>query len=158
MKKEVIKTFQYRITQATASQLVVILYDMFLEYIKDSCDAIDNDDAFSAKKNVNQAAKVIDELLVGLDMKYDISVNLFLIYNHIKRSLISASVSLDKSELNRVSNLIKKLRASFYEVSKQDESKPLMKNTEVVYAGLTYSKLGANETSLGDNNKRGFMA
>ncbi len=29
MTKETIKTFQYRITQATASQLVVILYDNY---------------------------------------------------------------------------------------------------------------------------------
>ena len=33
MTKETIKTFQYRITQATASQLVVILYDMAIEYL-----------------------------------------------------------------------------------------------------------------------------
>ena len=36
MTKETIKTFQYRITQATASQLVVILYDMAIEYLNDA--------------------------------------------------------------------------------------------------------------------------
>ena len=39
MTKETIKTFQYRITQATASQLVVILYDMAIEYLNDACES-----------------------------------------------------------------------------------------------------------------------
>ena len=39
MTKETIETFQYRITQATASQLVVILYDMAIEYLNDACES-----------------------------------------------------------------------------------------------------------------------
>ena len=128
MTKELIKTFQYRITQATASQLVVILY-----------------------------GKVIDQLISGLDMQYEVSANLFLIYNHIKRTLISVSVNLNKAELKRVRGLLKNLRESFYEVSKQDTSEPLIKNTQTVYSGLTYSKGGiSNETQTDNIENRGF--
>ena len=45
MTKETIKTFQYRITQATASQLVVILYDMAIEYLNDECDSDSTENA-----------------------------------------------------------------------------------------------------------------
>lgn len=146
MTKETIKTFQYRITQATASQLVVILYDMAIEYLNDACE-----------NNIYMAQKVIDQLICGLDMQYEISANLFVIYNHMKRSLISASVSLDNNEINRITGLLKKLRASFYEVSKQDDSEPLMKNTQAVYSGLTYSKGGiSNETQTDNIENRGF--
>ena len=137
MTKETIKTFQYRITQATASQLVVILYDMAIEYLNDACES--------------------DSAKQGLDMQYEISANLFVIYNHMKRSLISASVSLDNNEINRITRLLKKLRASFYEVSKQDDSEPLMKNTQAVYSGLTYSRGGiSNETQTDNIENRGF--
>ena len=147
MTKETIKTFQYRITQATASQLVVILYDMAVEYLNDACES----------DSTEQAQKVIDQLICGLDMQYEISANLFVIYNHMKRSLISASVSLDNNEINRITGLLKKLRASFYEVSKQDDSEPLMKNTQAVYSGLTYSKGGiSNETQTDNIENRGF--
>jgi len=124
MTKETIKTFQYRITQATASQLVVILYDMAIEYLNDACES---DSTEHAHNNIYMAQKVIDQLICGLDMQYEISANLFVIYNHMKRSLISASVSLDNNEINRITGLLKKLRASFYEVSKQDDSEPLMR-------------------------------
>lgn len=49
MTKETIKTFQYRITQATASQLVVILYDMAIEYLNDACES---DSAEQAHNNI----------------------------------------------------------------------------------------------------------
>ena len=154
MTKETIKTFQYRITQATASQLVVILYDMAIEYLNDACES---DSAKQAHNNIYMAQKGIDQLICGLDMQYEISANLFVIYNHMKRSLISASVSLDNNEINRITGLLKKLRASFYEVSKQDDSEPLMKNTQAVYSGLTYSRGGiSNETQTDNIENRGF--
>ena len=154
MTKETIKTFQYRITQATASQLVVILYDMAIEYLNDACES---DSTEQAHNNIYMAQKVIDQLICGLDMQYEIPANLFVIYNHMKRSLISASVSLDNNEINRITGLLKKLRASFYEVSKQDDSEPLMKNTQAVYSGLTYSKGGiSNETQTDNIENRGF--
>lgn len=47
--------------------------------------------------------------------------------------------------------------ASFYEVSKQDDSKPLMKNTQAVYLGLTYSRGGiSNETQTDNIENREF--
>ena len=148
MTKETIKTFQYRITQATASQLVVILYDMAIEYLNDACES---DSAEQAHNNIYMAQKVIDQLICGLDVQYEISAN------HMKRSLISASVSLDNNEINRITGLLNKLRTSFYEVSKQDDSKPLMKNTQAVYSGLTYSRGGiSNETQTDNIENRGF--
>lgn len=156
MTKESIRTYQYRITQATASQLVVILYDMGIEYLKDACDS---EDDVQIRNNIYMAQKVVDQLIVGLDMQYELSYNLFVIYNHIKRTLISAAVSKDKSELNRVSGLMARLRKSFYEVSRQDTSQPLMKNTQTIYAGLTYSKGGmGNETQADTMINRGFKA
>lgn len=155
MTKDLIKTFQYRITQATASQLVVILYDMAEQYLEDACES---DDEVQMRDNIYMTGRVIDQLITGLDMQYEISANLFMIYNHMKRSLISASVSLDKEELKRISGLLKKLRASFYEVSRQDTSQPLMKNTQTVYSGLTYSRGGIGNETQTDGNmaNRGF--
>lgn len=155
MTKELIKTFQYRITQATASQLVVILYDLADRYLEDACES---DEEVQIRDNIYMSGKVIDQLISGLDMQYEVSANLFVIYNHIKRTLISASVSLDKAELKRIRGLLKKLRTSFYEVSKQDTSEPLMKNTQTVYSGLTYSKGGISNETQTDNNiqNRGF--
>ena len=55
MTKESIKTYQYRITQATASQLVVILYDMGIEYLRDACS---EEEPAKKQNNINKAGKV----------------------------------------------------------------------------------------------------
>lgn len=153
MTKETIKTFQYRITQATASQLVVILYDMAIEYLNDACES---DSAKQAHNNIYMAQKVIDQLICGLDMQYEISANLFVIYNHMKSHLYQIC-TLIIMRLTELQGFLKKLRASFYEVSKQDDSEPLMKNTQAVYSGLTYSRGGiSNETQTDNIENRGF--
>lgn len=153
MNNDLIRTYSYRISQANRSQLVVVIYDLAIDYLKEACQL---EKVEEKRHNIVNAGRAIDQLIVGLNMEFDLSQNLFIIYNHIKRSLISASVKLDNGELERVIALLSKLRKSFYEVSKADESAPLMKNTQNVYAGLTYSRLGACE-SVTNNTNRGYI-
>ena len=98
----------------------------------------------------------IDQLITGLDMEYEISVQLYQLYNYMKRTLISAQVSGERDSVSRVITMLGKLRTSFLEVSQLDDSKPLMKNTEKVYSGLTYSRYGANETAQDTLKSRGY--
>ena len=110
------------------------------------------------KEKLHMAMRGIDQLITGLDMQYEISGNLYVLYNYMKRTLIGAQVSYDKSVVNSIYDMLGQLRQSFYEVSRQDNSAPLMKNTEKVYSGLTYSKYGAgNETASDTLTNRGYM-
>ena len=159
MTKESIKTYSYRISQASRTDLVVIVYDMAMEYLDNEIKAIDNNNQEEARKEQKLALRCIDQLLVTLEMNSDISVRLHLIYNHIKRSVVNAGMSHDTAELQRVIGLLQKLRTSFYEISSQDESGPLMKNTQQVYAGLTYSNGGYSNENLSDPvENRGYKA
>ena len=42
MDREAIKTYSYRISQATRSELVVIVYDIIRDYLKDAVSTSDN--------------------------------------------------------------------------------------------------------------------
>ncbi|MGN0318352.1 MAG: flagellar protein FliS [Lachnospira sp.] len=159
MTKESIKSYSYRISQASRTDLVVIVYDIAIEYLENAAVAFDDGNLTEARKELRMALRCIDQLLVTLEMNSEIAINLHLIYNHIKRTLINAEVSHNTSELARVEKLLAKLRASFYEISRQDESGPLMKNTQQVYAGLTYSNGGYSNENLTDPvENRGFKA
>ena len=68
MNKEAIKTFSYRISQASKTELVVIMYDMAQEYLKDAIQALNDDDKIGFCNNIRQVKRVIDELSSGLDM------------------------------------------------------------------------------------------
>ena len=153
MKKDEIQTFSYRISQANKTQLIVIMYDMAIQYVS---DAIENNYETQSEKDeyesdVVQVKRVVDSLVTSLDMQYEVSVQLYNIY------LVKAVAKKDKNTimlLESVKKMLETMRKSFYELSKQDDSEPLMKNTQQVYAGFTYSNDGgSNEYSKGYENR-----
>lgn len=153
MDNDAIKTYSYRISQATRSQLVVITYDIIIDYLNDAINKKDNSEY---KESLHMAMRGIDQLIIGLDMDYEVSVQLYQLYNYMKRSLISAQVSMDGDRINEVISMLQRLRAAFFEVSRQDTSEPVMKNTQKIYSGLTYSRFGANETAQDTLGNRGY--
>lgn len=180
MDNDTIKTYSYRISQATRSQLVVITYDIITDYLNeamkiagtmaDSTRTADDTDGYKEtyeadyknagrkeyNEDIHMAMRGIDQLITGLDMNYEMSVQLFQLYNYMKRSLISVQISADCDKLKEITGMLGRLRAAFLEVSRQDDSQPLMKNTEKVYSGLTYSRYGANETAQDTLGNRGY--
>lgn len=162
MNKDAIKTFSYRISQANKTELIVVMYDMALEYLQDAKDARTASEQAQYTKNIKLAKRVIDRLLCDLDMQYEISAELFNIYMTMQRFLVKASCAMSKDNdkyIDSVLKMIQTLRKSWYEVSLTDHSETLMKNTQQVYAGLTYSSAGSsNEISQDYNINRGFRA
>ena len=164
MKKDDIQTFSYRISQANRTELVVITLDMAIQYIK---DAKEDQDINSYRQNLRNAKRVIDLLVSSLDMSYDISYQLFDVYMVVERYIISAGSRRPEPEgsmsgymklLESCERMLTMLRKSFYEVSKMDDSAPLMHNTQQVYAGLTYSNGGGASEMLDAGANRGYKA
>ncbi len=157
MNKEAIKTFSYRISQASKTELVVIMYDMAQEYLKDAIQALNDDDKIGFCNNIRQVKRVIDELSSGLDMQYEIANELFVLYMQADKILIRCLARMDNEGLDKVRNMLNKLRESFYKLSKDDDSGPVLKNVQQVYAGLTYSSAGgSNEIYSDPVNNRGY--
>lgn len=157
MNKEAIKIFSYRISQASKTELVVIMYDMAQEYLKDAIQALNDDDKIGFCNNIRQVKRVIDELSSGLDMQYEIANELFVLYMQADKILIRCLARLDNEGLDKVGNMLNKLRESFYKLSKDDDSGPVLKNVQQVYAGLTYSSAGGSNEIYNDPvNNRGY--
>ena len=157
MNKEAIKTFSYRISQASKTELVVIMYDMAQEYLKDAIQALNDDDKIGFCNNIRQVKRVIDELSSGVDMQYEIANELFVLYMQADKILIRCLARMDNEGLDKVENMLNKLRESFYKLSKDDDSGPVLKNVQQVYAGLTYSSAGGSNEIYNDPvNNRGY--
>lgn len=156
MTKDSIKTYSYRISQASKTELVVIMYDMAMEYVKEAIAAYQTD-IEEYNSNLKQAKRVIDELTRSLNMQYEISEQLLKVYVCIMRFLVKAGAGRDVTVLDTVLRMLKMLRKSFYEVSTQDDSGPVMRNAQQIYAGLTYSNMGmSTEISSDPVNNRGY--
>ena len=156
MTKEAINGYSYRVTQASKSELIVILYEMAKEYMEESLCAYSNNDIIEFRDNLKKAQRVINELTGSLDMQYQISIELMRLYLYMNRVMLKASIRKEIEEVQVVIKMIEKLRTAFAEVSKQDFSGPVMKNTQKVYAGLTYSNGGLNQEYQDQDIRRGF--
>lgn len=154
MTSEKKQEFTLRISQANKTELVVILYDMFQAYLEDAEQA-EGEEFHGA---IAHARAVLNELISSLNMEYEIAKNLYQIYRYVERLLIQADVRLEKEPLKEVSGHISQLRDAYDTISKEDTSSPIMENTEVVYAGMTYGKSDLNENNVGGASKRGFLA
>ncbi len=156
MKKELINEFTVRITQSNKSQLVVVLYDMTLEYLKEAKSLYESGDIDGFVSEVKKAQKCIAELMSSLDMQYKMSVGYMKIYIYISRMLVDSAIKRKPVELDRAEGMIVKLRDSYKEATKNDNSAPLMGNAHQVYAGMTYGKGTLNEMCDSSGMNRGF--
>jgi len=159
MNKETIKAFSVRVTQASKSELTVILYEMILTELKEAREAFTKGDLTAFDKELKLAQKYVTELQATLNYSYAISYDLLSLYLYVNKRIIQAIISRIPDSLDSVESVMNKLLAGFEGVSKTDQSGPVMRNTQQLYAGLTYGKGCLNETYIDPSNKsRGFIA
>ena len=156
MTREMKQIFTRRITQANRSQLVVILYDMILTYLKDAAAAQEIGCEQEFKKDMQCARNCISELRGSLDFHYDLSRNLFAIYAFADRELARDMQGIEAKQLSQITGMFQKLRDAYHTVSKQDHSQPLMENAQDVYAGFTYNRIDVNENLSQYGAARGY--
>jgi len=155
MTKEEINGYSYRVTQASRTGLVVIMYDVALNYLSDAMNYYNDFKVENFRDELKKAQRVINQLSSVLDMNYEISLELMRLYRYINNVLVRSSIRKEVEELRVVISMLQKLRGTFEKVSDQDKSGPMMMNTQQVYAGLTYSNGGLNEYH-DQTTKRGF--
>ena len=160
MKAESVKIFTRRITSANKSEIIVIIYDIIEENLALANKALAEGDRETDRNEIKQAISFVKELLVSLDLNYEVSKNLASLYIYVSRCLNFALVSGKKEEIEAARKVLRKLGESFREVAKTDRSEPVMGNTQQIYAGITYGKgLSLDETLVTPNSEgRGFRA
>ena len=160
MKAESVKIFTRRITSANKSEIIVIIYDIIEENLALAKKALAEGDRETYRNEIKQAISFVKELLVSLDLNYEVSKNLAGLYIYVSRCLNFALGSGKKEEIEAAEKVLRKLGDSFREVAKTDESKPVMENTQRVYAGITYGRgLDLDETLVAPAmESRGFRA
>lgn len=140
MTKEKINEFTLKISQANKSEIIVILFDMALQYITDATDACSKEDYAVMRDNCGYAGKVVSDLIGSLNYNNELAVALRGCYTFIQSQISLALIKRRIDELNVAKRMLTELRGSFEEVAKQDTSGPMMGNSETVYTGLTYGR------------------
>ena len=159
MTQEQIQTYTLRVSQASPCELVIIMYDIILDDVKNAREAKKAGDEKQYQADLVHAGKFVNELMDALDFSQQISFRLMSLYIYVNKMLVKARINKKWDSLNDVELVIEKLRAGYDGIKDQDTSGPVMQNVQQVYAGLTYGKGTLNETYLNAQDyNRGFNA
>lgn len=158
MTDEKKQEYTLRITHANSTRLVVILYEMLMDYMDDAEAAIDVQDRAEFKDSLRKAKGCVRELINSLHLEYEIAGNLYQLYRYVHRELITAETKNSGEPLSICKTVIHGLYEAYKEVSAQDTSDALIENTQVVYAGLTYGRDDVNVSLTDQGANRGFRA
>ncbi len=155
MTKEQLKEYGLKVTQANGTELVALTYEIASAYIKEAEHTADAAPA-EFRECLKKSRALIGELITSLDMNVSISGELMRIYLFINRELIVADIRKSTENLPRIRKILERLRETFEGISIYDKNGPVMKNTQQIYAGLTYSKGSLNENMYSENTIRGY--
>lgn len=158
MKKEQIQEFTRRISQSNKGGLVIVIYDILFVYLTEAKEAYEKEEWDSYKAALRHAQRTIDELISSLNFSYDLAAELYRIYVFCRDSLAKAMYKREIEEVLLAERLMRRLYTAFSEAMKQDQSAPLMSNTQQVYAGYTYGRDDLVETCQNYDTSRGFLA
>lgn len=159
MKEESIKAYSRRVSQANRSGLIVIMYEIILEDLRDAGEFLEKENEPEYQESLLHAGKFLRELMASLDTTYPVARELMRLYIYVSRCINYAKITRSQEELDRAASVLGKLLSAFEEVSRTDTSAPLMEQTQKLFAGLTYGRGTLNETIVSDKEEgRGFLA
>ena len=121
---------QYRQTQVnTMSQgeLTLLLYQGAVRFTKQSLNQINNKNQEEAHQSIIRVQDIITELIVTLNMDYDISHQLMPVYDYLKRRLIEANIRKDISILTEVLGFLEEFVEVWTQVIDINKKKALEK-------------------------------
>lgn len=114
------------ILTASPEELVLMLYNGIQRFIEEAKIAIDKKDFNKANESIQRAQDIITELMLTLDMNYEISKNLYSLYDYMMRRMVEANIKKDIDILDEVKGFAYDL--------KQTWNTALSKAREKVYA------------------------
>lgn len=109
---------------ASPEELTFMLYNGLVRYVMQAQLAIDEKEMEKANKSLIRAQDIIRHFQSTLDMKYEISQSLALLYDYLYRRLIEANIKKDRDIIDEALGLIKDLRDTWAKAMKLAKQSP----------------------------------
>ncbi|GIO67586.1 flagellar export chaperone FliS [Paenibacillus sp. JTLBN-2024] len=110
--------FNTQVNTANPGELTLLLYSGCVKFLRLALKGLKDGNFEEKSTYLAKATNIIDELLVTLDMKYEISHSLSSLYLYIKELIIKADVRSQEEPLLESINLMKELRDTWNEALK----------------------------------------
>ena len=113
---------QYRrqqILNAPSEQLTLMLYNGCLKFIDDGRAAMEVKNYEEANNLLQRAQRIISEFRLTLNMDYEISHQLFPLYNYIYDRLVEGNIKSDLAQIDEAREIIAELRDAWVEAMRK---------------------------------------
>lgn len=114
---------QNSVTTASPGDLTLMLYNGCLKFIFQAKKAIELKKIEDKNTNIQKAQKIIQELMVTLNMEFPVSQSLMPLYDYMNRRLVEANIKNDIVILNEVEEMVTEFRDTWKEAIKINRQK-----------------------------------
>jgi len=159
--------YMMRISQAGPVQLVVINFEIILEYLTMARDvaakATSSEDMDAFRTFIQKTKNGLEQLMNSLNFEADFAHEFEAIYSYAYQRLSDVHYTLDTAKALEVTDEMIEIMSALLKgwretASKTDEESPWANEIPKVYTGLTYGRNGQAQEYVDDGNDRGFMA
>ncbi len=158
MNKDKISAFTLKIASSNGCGLISVLYEIYREYESEALRYFEAGKVNDAVAALKKCAEVVNHLQKDLNFNYEVSRNLYALYDYVQRNVSKSIYKANSDGLLEAKRVMDDLGDAFSTIAKKDSSAPVMRNTQYVMAGLTYGKGTLNEHLIGNQSSRGFWA
>ncbi|WP_058830194.1 flagellar export chaperone FliS [Paenibacillus polymyxa] len=109
---------QSSVQTSTPGQLIIMLYDGAIRFVRAGLDGISSNDIAKANINLGKAQSIISELMSTLNHSYDISKNLYALYEYMNYLLIQTNIKKKIESGEEVLGYLQELRETWIAVNK----------------------------------------
>lgn len=123
------KTQQYlrsKILTASPAELVLMLYDGCIKFCNQAIFAINSHDIEKANTNIQKAERIVTELKVKLNFKYEIANDFDNIYTYLLIRLHDANIYKDTNILKECINHLRLTRETWVQVIDKTKKKEVV--------------------------------
>ncbi len=157
MTDEEKKVFSLRISQSNKTEIVVITYEIILNYIQSANVCFGENDFQGTVRNLQKTKHFINDLISNLDLKYAISYELLNLYRYSNKIIQNCIIKRNMDNMQVVEHIMSSLMKSFAEVAKQDTRGAAIQSGVKVIAGLTYGNNSKLNEVCYSFDKKGFL-
>ncbi|WNS75077.1 flagellar export chaperone FliS [Bacillus sp. DTU_2020_1000418_1_SI_GHA_SEK_038] len=114
---------QNTVNTASPGELTLMLYNGCLKFITLAKKAIIEKNIEEKNTNIIKAEKIIQELMVTLNMGYEVSKNMMSLYDYLYNRLVEANINNDIDILSEVEELVTEFRDTWKEAIQLNRKK-----------------------------------
>lgn len=114
---------QSSVNTASPGELTLMLYNGCLKFINLAKHAINQKDIEAKNTNIIKAQKIVQELMITLNMDLEVSQNMLSLYDYMHRRLVEANIKNDTAVLEEVEGLVTEFRDTWKQVIQTNRQK-----------------------------------